>query len=66
MAILELIFELLNIPQPDWTDDEAVALESVQFSRFRESFKLSEGFLVAEGKYVLSSLSKCRFVRWIR
>lgn len=59
-AILELLCELLNIPQPEWTDDENIALESIQFSQHRESFKLSEGFLVSEGKMVLPNFSKTR------
>ncbi len=60
-AVLELLFDLMNIPQPDWTDDENAVLESVH-SRFQESFKLNEGFLVSEGKQTLPSLSKTRFI----
>lgn len=52
----------MNIPQPEWTDDENVALESIQFSRFQESFKLTEGFVVSEGKYILPNLVNNRFV----
>lgn len=59
-AILELLYELINIPQPEFTDDENAALESVELSRYLESFKLSEGFLVAEGKHYLPTLSKNR------
>lgn len=61
-AILELLCELLSIPQPEWTDDENIALESIQFSQHRESFKLSEGFLVSEGKLVMPNFSKTRLV----
>lgn len=61
-AILGLLFDLMNIPQPEWTEDETVALESVEQSRFQESFRLTESFLVSEGKYILPNISKNRFV----
>lgn len=59
-AILEFLCELLSISQSEWTDDENIALESIQFAQHRESFKLSEGFLVSEGKMVLPNFSKTR------
>ncbi|XP_053970556.1 rapamycin-insensitive companion of mTOR isoform X1 [Hylaeus volcanicus] len=56
-AVLELLYELLNLPLPTWTDEPDVALAAVDPSRTRDSWKLSEGFVAAEGKYILPSLS---------
>ncbi|XP_024946921.1 rapamycin-insensitive companion of mTOR [Cephus cinctus] len=56
-AVLELLYELLGLPLPMWTDEPDVALAAVDPSRFRDSWKLSEGFMVAEGKAILPSLS---------
>ncbi|XP_003700779.2 rapamycin-insensitive companion of Tor isoform X1 [Megachile rotundata] len=56
-AVLELLYELLNLPLPTWTDEPDVALAAVDPSRARDSWKLSEGFVAAEGKYILPSLS---------
>ncbi|XP_076618196.1 rapamycin-insensitive companion of Tor [Colletes latitarsis] len=56
-AVLELLYELLNLPLPTWTDEPDVALAAVDPSRTRDSWKLSEGFVAAEGKCILPSLS---------
>ncbi|XP_076278672.1 rapamycin-insensitive companion of Tor isoform X2 [Lasioglossum baleicum] len=56
-AVLELLYELLDLPLPTWTDEPDVALAAVDPSRTRDSWKLSEGFVAAEGKYILPSLS---------
>ncbi|KAK1119626.1 hypothetical protein K0M31_013046 [Melipona bicolor] len=56
-AVLELLYELLDLPLPTWTDEPDVALAAVDPSRARDSWKLSEGFVAAEGKYILPSLS---------
>lgn len=56
-AVLELLYELLDLPLPTWTDEPDVALAAVDPSRSRDSWKLSEGFVAAEGKFVLPSLS---------
>lgn len=56
-AVLELLYELLDLPLPTWTDEPDVALAAVDPSRSRESWKLSEGFVAAEGKFILPSLS---------
>lgn len=55
-AILELLYELLNLPAPVWTDEPDVALAAVNPVRFQESWKLGEGFVVAEGKSILPTL----------
>lgn len=56
-AVLELLYELLGLPLPMWTDEPDVALAAVDPSRHRESWKLSEGFVAAEGRSILPSLS---------
>lgn len=56
-AVLELLYELLDLPLPTWTDEPDVALAAVDPSRARDSWKLSEGFVAAEGKFILPSLS---------
>ncbi|XP_018050285.1 PREDICTED: rapamycin-insensitive companion of mTOR isoform X3 [Atta colombica] len=56
-AVLELLYELLDLPLPTWTDEPDVALAAVDPSRSRDSWKLSEGFVAAEGKSILPSLS---------
>lgn len=55
-AVLELFYELLGIPLPLWTDEPDVALSAVDPNRVRETWKLSEGFIAAEGKTILPSL----------
>ena len=55
-AILELFYELLELPLPTWTDEPDVALADVDPARFRNSWKLSEGFIAAEGRTILPSL----------
>ncbi|XP_016844354.1 rapamycin-insensitive companion of mTOR [Nasonia vitripennis] len=56
-AVLELLYELLGLPLPTWTDEPDVALAAVDPSRFQNSWKLSEGFVAAEGRTILPSLS---------
>ncbi|XP_034669352.1 rapamycin-insensitive companion of mTOR isoform X2 [Drosophila subobscura] len=56
-AILDLLYELLSLPQPAWTDDYAVALQAVDPSDFQDSWLLSNGFVSAEGRSILPSLA---------
>jgi rapamycin-insensitive companion of mTOR len=56
-AVLELLYELLGLPLPTWTDEPDVALAAVDPSRFRDSWKLSDGFVAAEGRTILPSLT---------
>ena len=44
-AIVELFYELLDIPLPTWTIEADVALAAVSPSQYRESWKLTEGFV---------------------
>ena len=55
-AVLELFYELLGLPLPMWTDEPDVALAAVDPNRARENWKLSEGFVAAEGRTILPSL----------
>lgn len=52
-AVLELLYELLGLPLPVWTDEPDVALAAVDPSRPRDNWRLSEGFVAAEGKSIL-------------
>ncbi|XP_030564623.1 rapamycin-insensitive companion of mTOR [Drosophila novamexicana] len=56
-AILDLLYELLSVPQPSWTDDYDVALQTVDPSDFQDSWLLSNGFVSAEGRSILPSLA---------
>ncbi|XP_037816868.1 rapamycin-insensitive companion of mTOR isoform X1 [Lucilia sericata] len=56
-AILELLYELLGLPQPIWTDDYIVALQAVDPSDFQVNWLLSNGFVAAEGRSILPSLA---------
>nr|CAD7403074.1 unnamed protein product [Timema cristinae] len=59
-AILDLLYDLLGLPQPEWTDEFSVALEAVDPSHPQDIWRLSEGFVAAEGKAVLPHLAKFR------
>ncbi|KAH8362188.1 hypothetical protein KR084_008923 [Drosophila pseudotakahashii] len=56
-AILDLLYELLSLPQPTYTDDYAVALQAVDPSDFQASWLLSNGFVSAEGRSILPTLA---------
>ncbi|KAG5679301.1 hypothetical protein PVAND_008879 [Polypedilum vanderplanki] len=55
-AILDLLYELINLPQAVWTDEYSVALAAVDPSDYQDSWRLSEGFVALEGRSVLPSL----------
>ncbi|XP_046960135.1 rapamycin-insensitive companion of mTOR [Vanessa cardui] len=55
-AILDLLYELVGLPQPDWTDEISVALDAVDPSDFQDSWRLNEGFVAAEGTAILPHL----------
>ncbi|KAL3268353.1 hypothetical protein HHI36_007469 [Cryptolaemus montrouzieri] len=57
-AVLDLLYELLGLPQPEWTDELSVALSAVNPSEPQVSWRLNEGFVVAEGQSVLPHLAK--------
>ncbi|XP_061709470.1 LOW QUALITY PROTEIN: uncharacterized protein LOC133519480 [Cydia pomonella] len=56
-AILDLLYELVGLPQPEWTDEISVALAAVDPSDFQDSWRLNEGFVAAEGTAILPHLS---------
>lgn len=56
-AILDLLYELLGLPQPQWTDEYNVALSVVDPADYHDSWRLSEGFVAMEGRFVLPSLA---------
>ncbi|KAL1116468.1 hypothetical protein AAG570_004941 [Ranatra chinensis] len=58
--MLEALYELLQLVQPEWTDEMSVALAAVDPSRWQNSFRLSEGFLTAETSALFPHLAKSR------
>uniref|UniRef100_A0A1B0D905 Rapamycin-insensitive companion of mTOR domain-containing protein n=1 Tax=Phlebotomus papatasi TaxID=29031 RepID=A0A1B0D905_PHLPP len=56
-AILDLLYELLELPQPVWTDEYSVALSVVDPADFQDNWRLSEGFVAMEGRSVLPTLA---------
>lgn len=57
-AVLDLLYELLGMPQPEWTDEFVVALNAVDPSHQQDSWSLNEGFVAAEGRSILPHLAK--------
>ncbi|KAF5269709.1 hypothetical protein FQA39_LY08632 [Lamprigera yunnana] len=57
-AVLDLLYELLGLPQPEWTDELSVALSAVDPAESQAAWRLSEGFVAAEGRSVLPHLAK--------
>lgn len=56
-AILDLMYELLGLPQPAWTDEYSVALAAVDPADYQDSWRLAEGFVAMEARSVLPSLA---------
>ncbi len=56
-AILDLMYELIGLPQPAWTDEYSVALAAVDPSDYQDSWRLAEGFVAIEGKAILPSFA---------
>lgn len=56
-AILDLLYELLGLPQPVWTDEYSVALQVVDPADYQDGWRLGEGFVAMEGRFVLPSLA---------
>ncbi|XP_066151016.1 rapamycin-insensitive companion of mTOR [Euwallacea fornicatus] len=57
-AVLDLLFDLLGLQQPEWTDELTVALSAIDPCEPQSSWRLKEGFVAAEGKSVLPHLAK--------
>ncbi|XP_068727211.1 rapamycin-insensitive companion of mTOR-like isoform X1 [Montipora capricornis] len=52
-GIMEVLFEIFQFKEPEWTDDFHLALLSVDPCQMQDSWKLSEGFVAEEGKALL-------------
>ncbi|XP_015755979.1 PREDICTED: rapamycin-insensitive companion of mTOR-like [Acropora digitifera] len=52
-GIMEVLFEIFQLKEPEWTDDFHLALLSVDPCQMQDSWKLSEGFVAEEGKALL-------------
>lgn len=57
-AVLDLLYDLLDLPQPEWTDELSVALAAIDPAEPQASWRLNEGFVAAEGRMVLPHLSR--------
>lgn len=55
---MDLLYELLGLPQPEWTDELSVALSAVDPAEPQASWRLNEGFVAAEGRSVLPHLTR--------
>lgn len=54
---MDLLYELLWLPQPVWTDEYSVALAVVDPADYQDSWRLTEGFVAMEGRNVLPSFA---------
>lgn len=64
--ILEVLFNLFDFKQPEWTDEISVALEAVNPSRWQDSFRIADGFVAAEVHVLFPHIAKSRLViYWI-
>ena len=59
-TILDLLYQSLSLQVPDWTDEFEVAMKVADPSAFKDSWKLTEGFVASEGKGLLPHLAKSR------
>lgn len=55
---MDLLYELLGLPQPEWTDEYSVALNAVDPSDPQDSWRLGEGFVAAEGRSIMPHLAR--------
>ncbi|CAH1405995.1 unnamed protein product [Nezara viridula] len=56
--ILELLYELFQLVQPEWTDEMSVALSAVSPSRWQDNYRIAEGFVAAEAAVLVPHLAK--------
>jgi len=59
-TILDLLYQSLSLQVPDWTDEFEVAMRTADPSAPKDSWKLTDGFVAAEGNDVLPHLAKSR------
>lgn len=57
-AVLDLLYDLLGLQQPEWSDELSVALSAIDPCEPQSSWRLKEGFVAAEGRSVLPHLAK--------
>lgn len=57
-AILDLLYDLLGLSQPEWTDELSVALTAIDPAEPQAMWRLNEGFVAAEGRSILPHLSR--------
>ncbi|XP_035210908.1 rapamycin-insensitive companion of mTOR-like isoform X2 [Stegodyphus dumicola] len=58
--ILDLLYQIFDVPVPEWTDDFSAALSSSDPSAVKSSWQLYEGYVVAEGVDILPYSSNNR------
>jgi rapamycin-insensitive companion of mTOR len=58
--IMDVLFDIFRLSVPDWTDDFAQAIASIDPSQMTESWKLSNGFVIEEAKCLLPHMTKTR------
>ena len=56
-VVLDLLYELIGLPQPVWTDEYSVAMAAVDPAEYQDAWRLHEGFVAAEGIAILPSLA---------
>lgn len=54
---MDLLYELLWLPQPIWTDEYSVAIAAIDPADYQDAWRLAEGFVAMEGRNVLPSLA---------
>jgi len=59
-TILDLLYQSLSLQVPDWTDEFEVAMRTADPSAVKDTWKLTEGFVAAEGRDLLPHLAKSR------
>lgn len=53
-----MLFDLLGLQQPEWTDELSVAFSAIDPCEHQSSWRLKEDFVAAEGKFILPHLAK--------
>ncbi|XP_063704935.1 rapamycin-insensitive companion of mTOR isoform X2 [Culicoides brevitarsis] len=59
-AILDLFYELIGLPTPQWNDesiDYSVALGVVDPADFQDAWRITDGFVAVEGRSILPTLA---------
>lgn len=54
---MDLLYELLWLPQPIWTDEYSVAIAAIDPADYQDAWRMAEGFVAMEGRNVLPSLA---------